>query len=45
MKAPKLNQILTVSAVIAKSQDIGKEIVTNKQSALKLAFPPSPNSQ
>ena len=30
MKPPKLNQVLLVSAVITRSQVIGKEIVTNK---------------
>ena len=29
MKAPKQNSNLLVSATIAKSQDIGKEIITN----------------
>ena len=29
MKLPKQNQTLIVSAIIAKNQDTGKEIVTN----------------
>ena len=45
MKPPKWNQVLLVSAVIIRSQVIGKEIVTNKYFKCLQTSKQTPNSQ